>query len=82
VPLVHKILHLKSETVFHEEKMTEGLIIAITLHAIFDALLEWGKIFLVVPFLFFGFLWLNYLLNKKEDHKMYGHVGTERTSAA
>jgi len=77
---VHRILHLKTETIFHEEKMAEGLLIAVSLHAIFNVFLELSWTFLIIPFLFVGYFLLNYLLDKKEDHKIYGLVGEERTS--
>jgi RsiW-degrading membrane proteinase PrsW (M82 family) len=83
---IHQILHLKSETVFREEKIFEGLLIAASLHATFDFFMSmsqhftdidseiFAKIFLLasVPFLVGGFFWLTYLLDKKEDHKDYG----------
>jgi RsiW-degrading membrane proteinase PrsW (M82 family) len=85
---VHRILHLKSETVFREEKIFEGLLIAASLHAVFDFLMgmsqhftdldspEIAKIWLIsaIPFLVSGFFWLVYLLDKKEDHKTYKEV--------
>jgi RsiW-degrading membrane proteinase PrsW (M82 family) len=86
---IHRVLHLKSETVFHEEKIFEGLLIAASLHATFDFLMgmsqhftdtgsaeNLSKIFLLsaIPFLVGGFFWLTYLLDKKEDHKNYGEV--------
>lgn len=91
---LHQILHLKSETLFHEEKMLEGLVLAAVLHGTFDALMSLsdyfsrsgsllaGKLFLVaaVPFLVGGYFWLTYLLEKKEDHKLYGRLTSERTS--
>jgi hypothetical protein len=91
---LHQILHLKSETLFHEEKITEGLIIAAGLHGVFDLLMSLsqhyseagsdilGKVWLAlaVPYLIGGYFWLTYLLDKKEDHKEYGHVTEERTS--
>jgi RsiW-degrading membrane proteinase PrsW (M82 family) len=82
---IHRILHLKSETVFREEKIFEGLLIAASIHAIFDFLMGMSqyftdtdapgiaRIFLLaaVPFLVGCFFWLTYLLDKKEDHKTY-----------
>ncbi|MFH1545910.1 MAG: PrsW family glutamic-type intramembrane protease [Patescibacteria group bacterium] len=85
---IHRILHLKSETVFREEKILEGLLIAASLHATFDFLMGMSqhftdidspnaaKIWLLaaVPFLVGGFFLLTYLLDKKEDHKNYREV--------
>ncbi len=73
-PLVRgfaKILHCKKDVVFHEEKIAQGLLIAIILHAIFNIFLEMNWTFLLVPFLTGGYIYLNHLIEKKEDHKMY-----------
>ena len=85
---VHRILHLKSETVFREEKMLEGVIIASSIHATFDFLMGMSQhatdtgsseaariwLLLAIPFLVGGFFWLTYLLDKKEDHKTYCEI--------
>ncbi len=82
---IHRILHLKSETVFREEKILEGLLIAAFLHATFDFLMGMSQHFtdinspnaakiwllMAVPFLMGGFFLLTYLLDKKEGHKNY-----------
>lgn len=73
-----RILHLKKETVFHEEKMAEGLLIAVGLHAVFNIFLEMNWTFLLVPFLTFGFIYVSYLLEKKEDNKVYCLVDNNR----
>jgi hypothetical protein len=88
------VLHLKSSTAFHEEKILEGLLLAASLHGVFDLTISLsthfsqtgsvllGKLFLVltIPFLVGGYFWLTYLLDKKENHKEYGHLTAERTS--
>jgi RsiW-degrading membrane proteinase PrsW (M82 family) len=85
---IHRVLHLKSETVFREEKIFEGLLMAAAIHATFDFLMGMSQYFtdagnsaaariwllLAVPFLIGGFFWLTYLLDKKEDHKVYCEV--------
>lgn len=73
-----QMLHLKKNVVFHEEKMAEGLLIAISLHAIFNIFLEMSWTFLLVPFLTGGFIYLSYLLEKKDDHKIYCLVDNNR----
>lgn len=91
---LHKVMHLKDSTVFHEEKVLEGLVLAASLHGAFDLMMGLSqhyadlgsatasKVWLVmaVPFLVGGYFWLTYLLDKKEDHKIYGRVTNERTS--
>ena len=85
---IHRLLHLKSETVFYQEKVFEGLLIAASLHATFDFLMGMSQHFadegsalgtkfwllLAVPFLVSGYFWLTYLLDQKENHKAYKEV--------
>ncbi len=85
---LHRILHLKSEVVFRDEKILVGLISAAGLHAVFDFLMGMSQHFtdnnsptsarvwllLAIPFLVGGFFWLTYLLDKKENHKNYGKL--------
>ncbi len=92
IKTLHHILHLKSVTLFSEEKILTGLLLATGLHGFFNLLMslstnadsDFGQKFwlvLIVPFLIGGYFWLMYLLDKKEDHKEYGHVTEERTSS-
>lgn len=74
VILLHKILALKPTYIFREIKMTEGLIAAVLLHAVFNIFLEMNWTFLIVPFLFFGFFLLTHLLDEKEYHKIFERV--------
>ena len=67
-----KVFFIKKETLFHEERLLEGLIISIGLHALFNILLEMNLTFMIVPFLVSGYLAINYLFDKKESHKNYG----------
>lgn len=62
---------------FHQEKIFEGLLLAIGLHALFNIFLEMKLTFMIVPFLVCGYTALNYLFNKKENHKNYGKLLTE-----
>jgi RsiW-degrading membrane proteinase PrsW (M82 family) len=71
---IAKILPFKNEEEFKQEKILQGLVIAIGLHALFNIFLEMNWTFLLVPFLTGGYIWLNYLMEKKEDHKIYGRV--------
>ena len=71
---IAQILPFKNEVEFKDEKMVQGLVIAVGLHALFNIFLEMNWTFLLVPFLTGGYIYLNYLLEKKEDHKIYGRV--------
>lgn len=70
----HRIIHLKKSTLFAEEKIMEGLILAMTLHAFFNIFLEMGWTFMILPYLLFGYSLLSYLFKKKENHKRYDRL--------
>ncbi|MFC1747996.1 PrsW family intramembrane metalloprotease [Pseudomonadota bacterium] len=78
IRLFARLLHLKKDVVFHEEKIAQGALIAIVLHAVFDIFLEMNWTFLIVPFLVGGYVYVSYLLKRKEFHKVYAHVNEER----
>ncbi|MBT4917072.1 PrsW family intramembrane metalloprotease [Candidatus Peregrinibacteria bacterium] len=71
---LHKMFNLKKSRLFHEEKMLEGVLIAVGLHAIFNIFLEMNMTFLIVPFLVAGYMAINYLFAQKENHKQYGKM--------
>ena len=71
---MHKVLNFRKEKMFYQEKMLEGLILAVGLHALFNIFLEMSLTFMIVPFLFGGYLTLTYLFDKKENHKNYGKL--------
>jgi RsiW-degrading membrane proteinase PrsW (M82 family) len=68
---LHKILSIRNDKLFHQEIMIEGLVISIGLHALFNIFLEMNLTFMIVPFLVLGYTALNYLLDKKDNHKNY-----------
>ncbi|MBD3330152.1 PrsW family intramembrane metalloprotease [Candidatus Peregrinibacteria bacterium] len=72
--LLHKLFNLRKEKLFHQEKLLEGLIISIGLHAIFNIFLEMNLSFMMGPFLMGGYLALNYLFAMKENHKNYAKL--------
>lgn len=71
---IAKILPFNDEVEFKDEKLLQGLLVAIGLHALFNIFLEMNWTFLLVPYLTGGYILLNYLMEKKEDHKIYGRV--------
>jgi len=75
---IAQLMHWKKDVVFHEEKIAQGLFMAIILHAFFNILLEMNWVFLLVPYLTGGFIYLSYLLEKKESHKAYCMVDNNR----
>lgn len=74
VSTFHKVFHLKKDRVFAIEKKTEGLFLAVVLHATFNILLELNLTVFMVPFLFFGYSYLSHLFKQKENLKAYGHL--------
>jgi RsiW-degrading membrane proteinase PrsW (M82 family) len=75
VRFLSNFFSLQKERILRDQKIMEGLIIAVVLHAIFNIFLEMNWVFLLVPFLTLGYVYLNYLLEKKEAHKVYGYEG-------
>lgn len=73
---IAKLMHLKSEPTYREQKMMEGLVLAVLFHATFNLLIQFD--FLMGAFLLIigGGVWLFYLLGKKENHKKFGLIGT------
>ncbi|MBT3865234.1 PrsW family intramembrane metalloprotease [Candidatus Peregrinibacteria bacterium] len=70
----HKTLSIRKIRLFHEEKIAEGFLLAVGLHAIFNIFLEINATFLTVPFLVGGYITLTYLFSKKNNHKKYGKL--------
>lgn len=77
---LHKLLSFRKITLFQQQKMTEGLILSIGLHALFNIFLEMGLTFLIIPFLVTGYIALNYLFTKKENHKNYDKLISRKTT--
>lgn len=74
INLLYTIFHFKRDRVFANEKVSEGLMFAVCLHAAFNILLELGITSFMMPFLFFGYSYLDYLFKKKENLKKYGYL--------
>jgi len=71
---IHKVFGVRKSKLFFEEKIFEGLLISIGLHALFNIFLEMNLTFMIVPFLVGGYITINYLFDKKESHKNYGKL--------
>lgn len=69
-----KPLTIGKQRLFYQQKLLEGLILAIGLHALFNIFLEMNLTFMIIPFLVGGYTTLNYLFDKKENHKTYGKL--------
>jgi len=60
---MHRILHFKTNTVFDEEMLMEGFLIAMIVHAMFNSLLEFEKTVLLIPFMLMLFFFVLRLLH-------------------
>lgn len=45
----HQMIHLKGEVLFHEQKMMEGVLLAMVLHGVYNSLLEFGYVSFALP---------------------------------
>ena len=77
VEALHTIFHFKRNRIFATEKVSEGLFLAVTLHGLFNILLEMNLTFFMIPFLVFGYGFLDYLFKRKENLKAYGKLTGE-----
>lgn len=71
-----KLLSFKSEPTYREQKMMEGLIIAVLFHTTFNLLIQFSLTAWAFLLVILGGVWLFYLLGKKENHKKFGLIGT------
>ena len=71
---IHRGVHIKCETLYHDQKMMEGVILAMGAHAIFNALLEFNQVMWVFPYIFALLLWVTHLLHKQELHRYFGNL--------
>lgn len=65
----HRLFKWKTAELFHEQKMLEGLTLAIVFHAVYNIFLEMNWTFIMVPYLVFGYLFVSHLLKVKENRK-------------
>lgn len=82
--MMEQIFGVDDEKIYAFQNLVQGFLIAVTLHAIFNVLLEMEWTILLVPFLLIGYIYLTYLFEKKENQKKFGHLTTaaERVSVA
>ncbi len=65
----HKKVSRGEVRLFHEEKMLEGFILAVGLHAIYNVFLEMNWTFIMVPYLVIGFMYISHLFGEIKNHK-------------
>lgn len=71
---LQRVLHLKSSTLFHEEKIMEGLLLAMGLHAIFNILLQLNLLMVTIMYLFILFLVVLSRFHKLHYHRQENNL--------
>lgn len=71
---ISKLIGYKKELLFHEEKIIQGVVTAVILHALFNIFLEMNWTFLLIPFLTIGFIFLSYLFDNNKVDKNYCYI--------
>ena len=74
IKFVHRVLHCKSSTVFKDEKMLEGMLLAMSIHALFNMLLEKEQMSGVLLLLGVLFTTVLHLLHRTQVHRRIGTV--------
>ncbi len=67
---MHRVLHIKGDIAFRQQKLMEGLLLSMLAHMVFNFMLSYEPLPLVsftVPFLFVLYLFVAYWFEKKED---------------
>lgn len=77
---LHQLFHLKGEVLFHEQKMMEGVMLAMILHGIYNSLLEFGYVSLALPMVGFMVLVVIGLLHHKKVLQSSGVLVKRRFS--
>jgi RsiW-degrading membrane proteinase PrsW (M82 family) len=68
------VLHVKLSTVFHEEKMMEGLLIAMGLHAVFNILLQLNLLVVTVIYLLLLFAFVLSRFHRLAYHRQENNL--------
>ncbi|MCF7917678.1 PrsW family intramembrane metalloprotease [Candidatus Gracilibacteria bacterium] len=71
---IHRIIHLRGSVLFHDEKMMEGMLLAMVAHAVFNSFLEFGRVSLLIPFLLILFFLVLNLFHRKKVHLQTGNL--------
>ncbi|PID70301.1 hypothetical protein CSB37_02860 [bacterium DOLZORAL124_38_8] len=74
IEFFHKLLHVKGATLFHEEKLMEGLIVAMLIHALFNYALEQGNLSFVLPMLAVLLTTVLHLLHSRFNRQNAGRL--------
>ncbi|MBI5152590.1 PrsW family intramembrane metalloprotease [Candidatus Peregrinibacteria bacterium] len=69
-----RILRGAADDLFKHASVFRGLLIATSLHAVYNIFLEMNWTFALIPFLILGYVYLNHLFDLKQNHKQYNLV--------
>jgi hypothetical protein len=76
--LLHRTFLFSRESIYHEAKMFEGLILAGTFHAVFNLAASQGRIGVMLGLVGVGAAFLYYLLGLKSNRERIGEIAAER----
>lgn len=79
IKLFHQIMHLKETTCFKEETLLVGMLIAMVTHAIFNSLLQFNLLHIVIPLLAGMFFYTLSLYHKQTAYHRTGQFKTRKT---
>lgn len=65
----HRVFGRGTAHLFHEQKMLEGLTLAVILHGVYNIFLEMNWTFIMVPYLVVGYMFVSHLMELKENQK-------------
>lgn len=65
----NRVIRRGTDRLFHEQKMLEGFVYAVGLHAVYNVFLEMNWTFIMVPYLVIGYMYVSHLFALKENHK-------------
>jgi len=77
---IHDVFHLRGAIVFHEQKMLEGVLLAMVLHGVYNSLLEFGFVSVALPMVGMMMFMVVGLLHKKKLLQQNGVLVKRRFS--
>jgi hypothetical protein len=76
--LLHRIFLFRRESLYHEAKMFEGLVIAGAYHAVFNIAASQSQVTIMLVLVAGGSAYLYYLLGLKANREKIGHISRTR----
>jgi RsiW-degrading membrane proteinase PrsW (M82 family) len=76
--LMHRVFLFRRESLYHEAKMFEGLVLAGAYHAVFNIAASQSQITIMLVLVAGGSAYLYYLLGLKTNREKIGHISRAR----